>query len=282
MHKIPEELNEYFLVKQTTGGGQSKTFIIAKDNVSYLLKQPIETKLSTEQRFRFRKEAEALQLMGGKGTPKVIKFSFDEIEPYILMEFIDGKNLSEFVNGKPLDLETALALTFKILTILGKVHEAGLLHRDIKPDNVLVDNSGEIFLVDFGLCRITDELESFKTPAGKELGNRFLRLPELGKGQKTPSSVSDVTFVVGLLFFMLTGQSPNLLLDEYERPPHRRGLLGKYEDLKWLTYTFDKGFAYQISQRFQSTDMLEQFIINQKAQKNDMNDSDPAEEFSKL
>jgi len=277
MHKKLLE-DGYSLIKQYKDGGQSSTSILKKDNTKYLLKQPLEKNISKEQKFRFEQEAKALELMNGNGTPKVFSYSFED-DPYILMEYIEGKTLADLVNEKINNLDFSVNTTFKILKILRKIHEIGLLHRDIKPDNIILNEKGDVFLIDFGLCRINDENKSFETPENKELGNRFLRLPELGKGEKIPSSVSDVTFVVGILFFMLFKHAPNQLLDEQGKPPHKRKPL---ELQSWMTYTFDKGFAYEISQRFQTAEELENFIKDQRTIKKEIIQIDPIAEFSKL
>ena len=199
---IPKNLSEkgYQLVKGLGNGGQSHTYIIEKDGVQMLLKQPSSSKLSREQRFRFHQEAEALQILDGQGAPKVLDYEFEDDEAYILMELIVGKTLGDFVNGKPLKQEIALDILGKLVKIISKIHEIGMQHRDIKPDNIIVHENGDVYLIDFGLCRIDSNVKDYKTPPDKELGNRFLRLPELGKGEKVSSSVSDITFLTGLFF----------------------------------------------------------------------------------
>ena len=91
----------YRFVEQLGGGGQSNTYILEKDSQFFLLKQPQSDKLSTEQRFRFKQEAYALSMLEGKSAPKVIEYSFEDGQPYIVMEYINGQTLSSFVNGKP-------------------------------------------------------------------------------------------------------------------------------------------------------------------------------------
>ena len=286
--QVPNDENEvpvnvldegYSLVDKILGGGQSITLVLKKGDVKFLLKKPNKKSLSKEQKFRFEQEAKALEMMDGAGTPKVFSYNFID-NPYILMEYIEGDTLSNLVTSKNrFSLEYSVDVIFRILEIIKKVHEIGLLHRDIKPDNIIISDNGDIYLIDFGLCRISNDDVTFKTPSSTELGNRFLRLPELGKGEKIPSSVSDITFVVGILFFMIYGHSPNQLLDENGKAPHKRDFM---EIAPWLKYTFDKGFAYDISQRFQDVDELKNFIVDQKNNENKTTQNNPIEEFSKL
>lgn len=244
-------------------GGQSFTSRIKKDGKAFCLKQPKiskEKSFSTLQKFRLLQEAEALKALGGQGTPNVIDWAADD-EPFILMEWIHGKTLSDTTNGQPQSFISTIQMITQLCTILDRVHEIRIIHRDIKPDNILIAVDGELKLIDFGICRMDNSNHDFHTKREDELGNRFLRLPELGKGEKTPSSVSDVTFVVGVLFFMLTGKSPNILLDAYGKPPHYREEISHLiNGDRWLVYLFDKGFANNIDQRFQSTQELLSFI----------------------
>jgi serine/threonine protein kinase len=281
---VPKKLaeNGYSLDKEMPGGGQSFTSRLKKDNVFYLLKQPRAQTLSREQKFRLNQEAEALNVLAGQGVPKVIEWDAEE-EPYILLEWIDGRPLSQVTNGKAQSLEFSVKVIRQLCSILERVHELNIMHRDIKPDNLLIDQKGNLTLIDFGICRMAKDDQTFHTPKDAELGNRFLRLPELGKGEKNPSSVSDVTFCVGIFFFLLTGTAPNILLDANNVAPHRKE---EYNELlgspRWLHYFFDKGFAYSIDQRFQSAKELIGFIDRwSKKSENDSMDN-PEEELEAL
>jgi len=272
----------YYFVADLGNGGQSHTCVVEKGGMRFLLKRPSTTKLSKEQRFRFRQEAEALQMLEGIGAPKVMEYAFEGDDPYIVMELITGKTLGELVAGKPLTEDQTLDILKKLVDILSRIHNLGMQHRDIKPDNIIIQKNGSVYLIDFGLCRVANGGQDYRTPASKELGNRFLRLPELGKGEKVSSSVSDVTFLTGIFFYMLTGQQPHVLMDEHGMPPHRRANTAeRFSNANWQRQTFDKGFAYPIGQRFQSADELMNFIITMKA-KAPVNNDDPIAEFAEM
>jgi serine/threonine protein kinase len=101
---LPKKLiPEYKLLKEYAEGGQSKTFLVEKNSINYIVKVPKDSKLSTERKFRLEREIKALELMDGKGVPKLIDFSISK-EIYIIMEFVPGKTLSEFKELYNLDL----------------------------------------------------------------------------------------------------------------------------------------------------------------------------------
>jgi serine/threonine protein kinase len=146
-------------------------------------------------------------------------------------------------------------------------HTNGVLHRDIKPDNIILRN-GEIadpVLIDFGMgwaAQNEDRFGEFETGDHQELGNRFLRLPEHAPGQHVRSTGSDVTMVVGVLFYLLTGTAPRVLLDLDGRMPHESMIeLFPEEtiaDARWerVRRIFQEGFQQRLDMRYLETQTL--------------------------
>ena len=254
---LPDKLiPEYKLIKEYAQGGQSNTFLVEKNNIKYIVKVPKNPNLSTERKFRLEREVKALELMNGKGVPKLIDFSVSD-DVYIIMEYIPGKTLSEF-NSSSVTLNQTINLMLGLCSIIEKAHMLGLYHRDLKPDNIIIkEGSFEPIVIDFGICWLEED-KTYKTKKGIELGNRFLRLPELSKGTNVTVSTSDVTFLVGLLFFLTIKKHPNILLNENGEMPHQRedvkneGIL----DTKKIKQIFDKGFTYELALRYQTPSEL--------------------------
>jgi serine/threonine protein kinase len=262
---IPTELEKkgYSIIKTYKPGGQSLTYLVKKGEDVLLLKKPLSSEISTEVRFRLNREVEALKLLAGDGVPKIIDYNTTD-EVFILMEFIKGKTISEYTHGNPLPVTQAIDLFTEILNIVERCHRIELFHRDIKPDNILIDEKGDPVIIDFGMCWFKSD-DDFKTDTNKEIGNRFLRLPELSKGSNITVSCSDITFSIGLLFYMSTGQSPNILLDENGRKPHERNRVletkvTQKDELRRLKFIFDRGFAHELSLRFQTVTEVFKFI----------------------
>ncbi|GMQ30788.1 serine/threonine-protein kinase [Algoriphagus confluentis] len=262
-HKIPSRIKqEYKILQEYEEGGQSLTFLVEKDDKQFILKVPKDPKLSTEKKFRLEREIKALELMNGQGVPKLYDYSI-EGEVFILMEYIEGFTLQKFLEKVPITINDSVRILIELCNTIQKAHDLGLIHRDLKPDNIILDKkTGLPIIIDFGICWLRDET-GFKTKKGVELGNRFLRLPELSKGTDVTVSASDITFLVGILFFLLTNQHPNILLNENGLQPQKRP---EVKDLKVLSdknfrEIFEKGFSYEVSLRYSTANELKENLI---------------------
>ena len=166
-------------------------------------------------------------------------------------------------------IEEALRLTRELASILSRCHSVKVYHRDIKPDNIIVDlDLASLTLVDFGIAWGTfggAETE-FSTELGQELGNRFLRIPDLAAGRERRDPRADLTMSVGILFYLLTGKAPRVLADEAMRPPHDAYAEQLPDaltaDSRWslVRRIFHVGFQPSVDLRFQTADELIQRI----------------------
>jgi serine/threonine protein kinase len=220
---------------------------------------------SEERRFRMKREVDSLSYLAGAGTPILLEDNLDRwrdphVELYAVTEWIAGPTLGEYVHGEPLPLDEALRIITTLAQTLHRCHEAGILHRDIKPDNVILrDPVAAPFLVDFGMAWAqADDDAAVETSLGHELGNRFLRLPEHAPGVLARDERSDVAMLVGALLFLLTGHAPRMLRDQNELPPYET--LAQYfrsdslRDPRWrhVMRVVRHGLQYSIGMRFQS------------------------------
>lgn len=226
----------------------------------------------TERRQRFYREAAALESLDIEGVPKLIETNARHYEDpafklYAVSTYVPGKTLRELPAGSYTP-EQAIRWTVALCEILRTCREAGIRHRDVKPENSILGDDGKLYLVDFGLSSNVNESDGFDTPVGQEIGNRFLRVPEF-----RPESVNrddprtDLTLAVGILFFLLTRSNPRVLLDEQGRLPHQRGdsaslLQGMaIPRLERLMRIFDEGFQHDLDRRFQSAETLSEALL---------------------
>ncbi len=156
---------------------------------------------------RFEREARAVLHLSHDNIVRAYDVGTAEGLPYIVLEFVDGRTLKEILdeNG-PMPPRIAVALVLQVLDALGAAHGAGIIHRDVKPQNVIVMQSGKIKLMDFGIAREVDA--STVTFSGSTvLGSVHYLSPEQAKGRPVTEG-SDLYSAGIMLYEMLTGTVP--------------------------------------------------------------------------
>jgi serine/threonine-protein kinase len=159
---------------------------------------------------RFKREVRAVARLNHPNIVQVYDFGNEGDLAYIVMEYIKGKELKDHFEAKErFDLKTIFRLMTELLDALECAHEAGVIHRDVKPANVMIDAGGHAKLTDFGVARFTEpdgeQLEA--TRAGTIVGTPSYMSPEQIQGQ--PLDRRTDIFSAGVLFYqLLTGQKP--------------------------------------------------------------------------
>ncbi len=158
---------------------------------------------------RFRREATAASRMSHHNIVNLLDIGDDPKAPYLVFEFVDGKTLKEIItdHGR-LPQATAVQIAIRILSALRHAHEAGIIHRDIKPQNILVDRQGYIKVSDFGIARMVGA-NTMQDADGKPsiMGSVHYFSPEQARGE-TATVSSDLYSVGVVLYEMLTGTVP--------------------------------------------------------------------------
>jgi serine/threonine protein kinase len=162
------------------------------------------------ERVRFLREAQALASVSHPNIVRVFDMGFDAVgHPFVVMELLPGQTLAHLIERGPVDVRVAVGVTIGLLSALAAVHDAGIVHRDIKPGNIMVARvGGEVMvkLVDFGLSRRFGE-DDRVTASGVALGTPPYMSPEQIMGERVGPS-SDVYSVGCTLFELLTGRPP--------------------------------------------------------------------------
>jgi serine/threonine-protein kinase len=140
---------------------------------------------------RFRREARAVAQLSHPNIVTVIDRGEDDGQQYIVFEYVDGDSLKQLVDRDgPLSARRAVELGLQIAEALAFAHHSGLVHRDVKPQNVLVTEDGEAKVTDFGIARSLD-VEHGVTQTGTVLGTSNYLSPEQARGQTvTPATTS--------------------------------------------------------------------------------------------
>jgi serine/threonine protein kinase len=158
---------------------------------------------------RFEREVRAVARLNHRNIVQVYDFGTEDDLAYIVMEHIQGKELKDYFDANErFELKKAFRLMIELLDALEFAHEAGIVHRDIKPGNVMVDADGHAKLTDFGVARVADPSDQAEaTRAGAMVGTPSYMSPEQIQGQVVDRR-TDI-FSAGIIFYQfLTGQKP--------------------------------------------------------------------------
>ena len=230
--ELPREFGDYELLEEIGRGGQGVVFRAWQRSLS----RTVALKMigagqwaTTTHLKRLRREAEAAAKLNHPGIVSIYEVGEREGTCYFSMRLVEGDHLDEVVSGGPVSPRRAAELIAKVARTVHYAHEHGILHRDIKPGNILLDANGEPHLTDFGLARLV-ERGSTVTRTQEVMGTPSYMAPEQAVGNN--AAVGSATDVYGLgvvLYELLTGQLPfagetsyetiRLLLDSEPRQP---------------------------------------------------------------
>ena len=155
---------------------------------------------------RFRNESKAIALLSHPNIVKIFDVGFTEKLQFIVMEYIDGITLTEYIaKHGVLKWKDVVHFTMQILKALQHAHDRGIVHRDIKPQNVMLLEDGTIKVMDFGIARFNRETD--KTMSEKAIGSVHYISPEQARGDVTDER-SDIYSIGVMMYEMLTGKKP--------------------------------------------------------------------------
>jgi serine/threonine-protein kinase len=178
---------------------------------------------------RFRREAEAAASLDHSGMVPIYEVGERDGSCYFSMKLVEGGQLDEVTRHQPMPIRQAVKLIAKVARTVHYAHEHGILHRDIKPGNVLLDTKGEPHLTDFGLARLI-ETESTVTRTLEVLGTPSYMAPEQAVGNNAHLTAATDVYGLGAVFYQLLTSHPpffggttfetiRLLLDTEPRQP---------------------------------------------------------------
>src|SRR5436305_5104927 len=205
------ELGDYELLEEVGRGGQGVVFRARQKSLNRTVALKVISLgqwASKAHLKRFRLEAEAAARLEHPGIVPIHEVGERDGSCYFSMKFIEGGQLDEVTRREPMPLRRAVELIAKVARTVNYAHEHAILHRDIKPGNILLDAKGEPHLTDFGLARLV-ETESTVTRTLEVLGTPSYMAPEQAVGNN--DALGSVTAVYGLgdvIYRLLTGQTP--------------------------------------------------------------------------
>jgi eukaryotic-like serine/threonine-protein kinase len=180
------ELGDYELLEVVGRGGQGVVYRAHQKslNRTVALKMISVGSWATEAHMkRFRREAEAAASLEHPGIVPIYEVGESDGSCYFSMRFVEGGQLDQVINRKPMSIRQAAELIAKVARTVHYAHEHGILHRDIKPGNILLDAKCEPLLTDFGLARLV-EAESTVTRTKEVMGTPSYMAPEQAVGEQ--------------------------------------------------------------------------------------------------
>jgi eukaryotic-like serine/threonine-protein kinase len=215
---IGSTLGNYRILDKLGAGGQGTVYkaIDNKLGRTVVIKVlPAELTAKEANLKRFEREA---RLASALDHPNICTiFDLNEINGihFIAMQLVEGKNVRELVNGRPLELQSALSIAIQVADALAAAHDRGIIHRDIKAGNVMVTGSGQAKVLDFGLAKLLDEDAARSsgihhtelTEVGVPYGTATYAAPEQARGDRVDSR-ADIFSTGVLLYEMLSGTWP--------------------------------------------------------------------------
>ncbi len=215
---VGSTLGNYKILEKLGEGGQGTVYraIDSKLGRTVVIKVlPAELTAKEANLKRFEREA---RLASALDHPNICTiFDLNEIHGinFIVMQYIEGRNVRQLVNGRPLSLESALSIALQTADALTAAHARGIIHRDIKAGNVMVTPSGQVKVLDFGLAKLLDEdaartsgiHHTELTEVGIPYGTATYAAPEQARGDRVDAR-ADIFSTGVLLYEMLSGSWP--------------------------------------------------------------------------
>jgi serine/threonine-protein kinase len=156
---------------------------------------------------RFRTEAEAAARLRHDGVVQIYDAGDDAGRPYFVMEYVEGGSLKDRLDGTPWPCQRAAQFVLQLAEIIQAAHDKQIVHRDMKPGNILLTSLAQVKISDFGLAKLVDVAGTL-TQSGEVLGTPSYMAPEQARGSREVLPTIDVYALGAVLYELLTGRPP--------------------------------------------------------------------------
>lgn len=215
---IGTTLHNYRILEKIGAGGQGAVYkaVDTKLGRTVVIKiLPPDLTVKEANLKRFEREARLASSLDHPNICTIFDMGDANGVHYIAMQNIEGRNVRQLVNGRPLEIRSALSIAIQVADALATAHERGIIHRDIKAGNVMVTDTGQVKVLDFGLAKLLDEDEANAagihrtelTEIGVPYGTATYAAPEQARGDRVDHR-ADIFSTGVLIYEMLTGMWP--------------------------------------------------------------------------
>jgi membrane fusion protein (multidrug efflux system) len=211
---LPDGCANYELLRILGRGGMGVVFLARHRQLNRRVALKIvrpDALSSSEARLRFQREIQILGRLNHPGIVMATDAGTVASGAYLVMELIEGADLGRVVReGGPLTVEATCEVGRQVADALAAAHENGAVHRDVKPSNIMVDFSGRVRLLDFGLAHMAMMMHhAGESSVGRLLGTLDYMAPEQADGRRNVDLRADLYSLGATLFFLLTGRPPH-------------------------------------------------------------------------
>jgi len=204
---VGRELGSYRVLRVLGSGGmgivlEAEHVLLGRRAAIKTVKPDLVTDSAVERRFLL--EARAVAALDHPGIVRLYDFSFEEDMPYMVMEMVPGRTLDEFLDA-PIPARVALDVVLPVAAALDYAHAHGVVHRDVKPSNILLGDDGRTMVMDFGLALFSDF--SLSTEPGSVIGTPDYIAPEQLSGSRVDHR-ADIYSLAAIVYEMVAGRRP--------------------------------------------------------------------------
>jgi serine/threonine-protein kinase len=210
--KSTQRISGYRIIRKLGAGAMATVFLAQQESLDRPVAiKVLPTKFSDNEEFidRFYKEGRAAAKLNHPNIVQAYDVGCSGDHHYFVMEYVDGETVFDRVEKeKQLSEKEATKILRQVALALQHAHDAGFIHRDVKPKNIMITPKGEVKLADLGLARALSDLETAEAEAGRAYGTPYYISPEQIRGKIDITPAADIYSLGATIYHLVTGQVP--------------------------------------------------------------------------